>query len=192
MLELSLECELIDIKNLWNIIISHKLNMISNRREFLKNISYIIRIIEEKSKSKLKSMISHFTEFCKNIYLVLKLYFTNDLNESNFNELIFLLQFPIFFSENTYTYLQVISQNFKNFPQIFYTLIDEFINHNNQLIKENLQECKNNIQNLFQNIRKFILYEMNNNARFIFDSNLFSIKNIRIKLELLSKVKYFF
>ena len=137
-------------------------------------------------------MISHFTEFCKNIYLVLKLYFTNDLNESNFNELIFLLQFPIFFSENTYTYLQVISQNFKNFPQIFYTLIDEFINHNNQLIKENLQECKNNIQNLFQNIRKFILYEMNNNARFIFDSNLFSIKNIRIKLELLSKVKYFF
>ena len=190
MLELSLECEIIDIKNLWNIIVSQKLNLLTNRKEFLNNFSIIIKLIEEKCKSDQMSLISYLNEFSRNLYLVLKLNFMNEVNESNINEFVILFQLPIFFCESTYAFLQILSQSFKNFPQIFSIMIDDFINYNNQ-IKENFQERNYNILNLIINTRKFISLEMNNHIRILFDSNLFSIKNLRIKLESMSKVMLF-
>ena len=190
MLELSLECEIIDIKNLWNIIVSQKLNLLTNRKEFLNNFSIIIKLIEEKCTSDQMSLISYLNEFSRNLYLVLKLNFMNEVNESNINEFVILFQLPIFFCESTYAFLQILSQSFKNFPQIFSIMIDDFINYNNQ-IKENFQERNYNILNLIINTRKFISLEMNNHIRILFDSNLFSIKNLRIKLESMSKVMLF-
>ena len=192
MIELSCDCELSEIKNLWAIIMSHKLNSITNFKEFYKRLSVVIRLIEDKFKTDNKLLTSHFYELAKNVNLGFKLHFMSEMSDSNINDINILLQFPQFFSENTYHIIQSISSNFKSFPQIFFNSVDDYVKKID-ISREIFSEWSYNIQNLFINVKNYITYEQNknNSAKFLFDSNIFSIKNMEIKLEGVSKVNFF-
>ena len=187
MIELSFNCEISDVKNLWNIILSQSLNLIISLREMLRNALNLLKILEEKLQNDQKILSFHINELTKNLYLALKINYLNNLTEITITELALILHFPIYFCEITYNMFTGISQNFKNFPSMFFTLLDESISQTNLLSKE---EMNMRIVNIIINVKRIIQLEAGNNLKekLLFDSNLFSIKSMKIKIDSLCKV----
>lgn len=189
MIELSMNCEQSDMKNLWDIIQSQRLNQITSLKELLKGLCNIFKSNQEKEVNTGKILNNLLNQMSKEIFLCIKSNYLNNISESNFNDLACLLLFPLLLNDLIYNIFHCINENINNLPQFFFSLVDESLNVNNQIYRDNLNEWSSNLLIIIQHVKKLISLDMISNTRFLFDSNLFSSKNMRIKLDTICKVE---
>jgi hypothetical protein len=187
MIEITINCDQRESNNLWEIIQSQKINQIITLKEYLKNLCIILKTFQEKEIKDEKDFIN-LNQISRDIFLSIRMSFLSNLNESNFYDLAGLLLFPLSFNLMIYNVLFIVNDSVKNLPQLFYSLVDECLNYNTLMYRDNLNEWSNNILIIIHNVRKLISLELVNNTRFLFDSNFFSSKNMRIKLDSICKV----
>jgi hypothetical protein len=187
MIEISINSDQRESKNLWEIIQSQKINQIITLKDYLKSLINILKSIQEKEVIDEKDL-NNLNQLSRDIYLSIRMNFLNNLNETNFFDLAGLLLFPLSLNQMIYNILFLVNDCVKNLPQFFFSLVDESLNYNSLNYRENINEWSNNIIIIIQNVKKLISLDLINNSRFLFDSNLFSSKNMRIKLDSICKV----
>jgi len=195
-IEISVDMTIFEQEKMWILINSIKnLNKILQIRELIIAVTNYLKYL--KTKQEKESHTYNFENFknslFKNFMMNLRFHYLQDLNSLNdpnnnnnnskIQDFILLFEIPYLFSQEIYEVLKMFSIYVNNFPEIFSILLQEFIKKYDNDINKNFY-----MENFIKILQEFVFIEKYNLFSVLFDSNIFTLKNMLNKIDYLAKV----
>lgn len=173
----SLNLEPLEQDKLWNLVLSHNLNKMTNFKEFIRNVVSFSKNLQIKNKQISGNEL--FRSFLKSI----KYNFNAEIIPEKFKDYYQLFDFPFTYSENLYNVFSLINQKFcvtggkLCFPMFFSILVDEYLRQ-----VETYQDKLHYIENFLKVLKELLAMDKKNMNKFLLEPMNFNIQMMKNKV----------
>jgi integrator complex subunit 3 len=171
----SLNLEPLEQDKLWNLILAHSLNKMTNFKEFIRNVVAFSKNLQIKNKQ------SSGNELFRNLIKSIKYNFNAEITPEKLKDYYQLFDFPFSYSENLYHVLSVINIKFSainvSFPMMFSMLVDEYVRQ-----VDTYQDKLHYIENFLKVMKELLAIDKKNLNKFLLEPMTFNIQLMKNKV----------